>query len=489
MGILPLAIFNPMDTQNFVNESSKVLEFIANYYKNIEKYPVRSQVEPGYLQKLVPDSAPDFPDPLEAILEDVRSKILPGLTHWQSPNFFAYFQANASTAGFLGEMLCAGLNVVGFNWISSPAATELETIVMDWMGKLVNLPETFLFSGNGGGVLQGSTCEAMVCTLVAARDRFLKEHGADMITKLVVYGSDQTHFSLQKAGKIVGIPPANFRAVVTSSVTFFALAPNDVRVAMEEDLASGLVPLYLCATIGTTGLGAVDPLEGLGQVARDYGVWLHVDAAYAGNACVCPEFQHYLNGVELADSISMNLHKWFLTNMDGCCLWVKYPSALVDSLSTSPEILRNVVSETKVVVDYKDWQIALSRRFRAIKVWVMIRMYGVNNLMDHIRSDVQLANQFETLVKEDKRFELVVPRKFALVCFRLRPKNNEEDGSKLNGELLEAVNSSGQAFMTHAVAGGTFVIRCAIGGTLTEERHIHGVWKLIQRKAELLQNC
>ncbi|GMP67053.1 hypothetical protein CsSME_00027173 [Camellia sinensis var. sinensis] len=483
MGSLPIDLFNPLDNENFVDESSRVLEFIADYYKNVENYPVRSQVKPGYLQKLSPNSAPYFPESLETILGDIQTDILPGLTHWQSPNFFAYFQANASTAAFLGEMLCTGLNVVGFNWISSPAATELEAIVVDWMGKMLKLPQSFLFSGGGGGVLHGSTCEAIVCTLAAARDKALNELGADKITKLVVYGSDQTHFTLQKASKLVGINPNNFRAIKTSTLTSFALAPDDVRATMEADLASGLVPLFLCATIGTTALGAVDSLEGLGQVAKDYEVWFHVDAAYGGSACICPEFRQYLNGIELVDSISMNPHKWFLTNMDCCCLWVKNPSTLVDSLSTSPEILRNKATESKKVVDYKDWQIALSRRFRALKLWLVIRRYGVANLMEHIRSDIKLAKKFEGFVVEDERFEVVVPRKFALVCFRLKPRRSEEDGSKLNWKLLEEVNSSGKAFMTHAVVDGTFLIRCAIGGTFTEERHIDGLWKLIQEKA------
>lgn len=247
MGSLPVDIFNPLNPENFADESCKMIKFIADYYKNIEIYPVRSQVDPGYLQKQSPDAAPQFPESLETILDDIEKKIMPGLTHWQSPNFFAYFQMNASTAAFLGEMLCSGLNVVGFNWITSPAATELEMIVTDWVGKMLKLPQAFLFSGgNGGGVIHGSTCEAVVCTLAAARDNALKKIGADKITKLAVYASDQTHSTVQKGAKLVGIPPCNFRIIATSSSTGFALSPNDVRIAIENDLASGLVPLFLC---------------------------------------------------------------------------------------------------------------------------------------------------------------------------------------------------------------------------------------------------
>ncbi|EHA8592043.1 putative Tryptophan decarboxylase TDC1 [Cocos nucifera] len=253
---------------------------------------------------------------------------------------------------------------------------------------------------------------------------------------------------------------------------------------MEADIAKGLLPLYLCATVGTTAVGAVDPLLELGKVANEYGVWYHIDAAYAGSSGICPEFRHYFDGVELAHSISMNPHKWFLTNMDCCCLWLRSPSALVDSLSTNPEILRNKASDARIVVDYKDWQIALSRRFRAMKLWVVIRRYGVAKLMEHIRSDVAVAKHFERLVGTDQRFEVVVPRRFSLVCFRLKPRFEGDDASVLNGRLLEQVNSSGRAFMTHAVVGGMYMIRFAVGTTLTEMRHVEATWKLIQSKAD-----
>ncbi|KAJ4763819.1 L-tyrosine decarboxylase [Rhynchospora pubera] len=486
MGSLPLNTFNPLDPAEFSDESHAVIDFIADYYRTVENYPVRSQVKPGYLSKLLPKQAPLFSEPIDSILEDIRHDILPGLTHWQSPNFYAYFQANASTAGFLGEMLCSGLNVVGFNWISSPAATELENIMMDWMAKLLKLPPCFLFSGGqgGGGVLHGSTCEAVVCTLVAVRDRTLRKNGHDAISKLVVYASDQTHSTVQKAVRIVGIPPANFRIIRTSAASGYSLTAHSLRAAIEADVANGFVPVYVCATVGTTAVGAVDPIRDLGKVSNEFGAWYHVDSAYAGSATICPEFRHYFDGVELADSISMNPHKWFLTNMDCCCLWVKKPSELVDSLSTNPEYLRNKASEGNEVVDYKDWQISLSRRFRAIKLWVIIRRYGVINLVEHIRSDVAMAKQFEMMVSMDKRFEVVVPRKFSLVCFRLKPRFDEDDASSINQRLMETVNSSGRAFMTHAKVDGMFVLRFAIGTTLTEMRHVEMTWKLIQAKAK-----
>ncbi|KAG8472152.1 hypothetical protein CXB51_036605 [Gossypium anomalum] len=263
----------------------------------------------------------------------------------------------------------------------------------------------------------------------------------------------------------------------------FSLSPENLRFVIEDDIKSGLVPLFLCATIGTTPSGAVDPIAELGKVAMEFKLWLHIDAAYAGSGCICPELCHYLDGVELANSISMNPYKWFLTNMDCCCPWIKEPKLLVDSLSTDPKILRNNASKSKAVVDYKDLQIALSRRFRALKLWVVIRRHGLANLMYHIQSVIAMAKRFEALMGEDERFEIVVPRKFALVCFRLKPKAEEED---LNYKLVEAINSSGRAFMSHAVLSGIYVIRCAIGTTLTQQHHVDDLWKLIQDKAKSL---
>ncbi|CAA7391060.1 unnamed protein product [Spirodela intermedia] len=476
---------NPLDPEEFRRQGHMVIDYLADYYRDIHKYPVRSQVNPGYLRKRLPSAAPNDPEPIEAILGDITHDILPGITHWMSPNYFAYFPASGSTAGFLGEMLSTGFNVVGFNWMSSPAATELESIVMDWLANMLKLPECFLFSGGGGGVLQGTTCEAILCTLTAARDRVLNRIGREQIGKLVVYGSDQTHCALQKAAQIAGIFPVNFRAVATTREDAFALNPAALRDVVAADVARGLVPFFVCPTIGTTSSTAVDPVKGICAVAKEYNMWVHIDAAYAGSACICPEFRHVIDGVEMADSFSFNAHKWFFNNLDCCCLWVKEPSALVKALSTSPEYLRNKATESKQVVDYKDWQIALSRRFRSLKLWLVLRSYGVANLRNFLRGHVKMAKHFEGLVAADGRFEVVVPRTFAMVCFRLLPPKPEESGkaNELNQRLMEAVNASGQAYMTHAVVGGVYMIRFAVGATLTEERHVTKTWHLVQKQA------
>ncbi|KAB2074656.1 hypothetical protein E1A91_A07G168100v1 [Gossypium mustelinum] len=477
----------PMDAEQLREYGHKMVDFIADYYKTIENFPVLSQVEPGYLRNLLPDSAPNQPDSFQHVLDDIQAKILPGVTHWQSPNYFAYYPSNSSVAGFVGEMLSAGLNIVGFSWITSPAATELEMIVLDWLAKMLKLPEDFLSAGQGGGVIQGTASEAVLVVLLAARDKVLRRVGKDALEKLVVYASDQMHSSLQKACQIAGIHPENCRLLKATSSTNYALSPEFLSETISQDLTIGLIPFFLCATVGTTSSTAVDPLLSLGKIAKSNGMWFHVDAAYAGSACVCPEFRHYMDGVEEADSFNMNAHKWFLTNFDCSALWVKDRSALVQALSTNPEYLKNKASQANMVVDYKDWQVPLGRRFRSLKLWMVLRLYGLENLQCYIRNHIKLAKHFENLIAQDPRFEVVTPRIFSLVCFRLLPvRNDESHGNKLNHQLLDAVNSTGSAFISHTVLSGKYILRFAVGAPLTEEKHVNAAWKVLQDKATSL---
>ncbi|KAL5792663.1 hypothetical protein ACOSP7_001257 [Xanthoceras sorbifolium] len=477
----------PMDAEQLRDYAHQMVDFIADYYKSIENFPVLSQVQPGYLHELIPDSAPNHPESLQNVLDDVKAKILPGVTHWQSPNYFAYYPSNSSVAGFLGEMLSAGLNIVGFSWITSPAATELEMIVLDWLGKMLKLPEHFLSTGQGGGVIQGTASEAVLVVLLAARDKALRKVGKNALEKLVVYASDQTHASLQKACQIGGIHPENCRVLKTDSSTNYSISPDLVTEAISHDVGIGLIPFFLCASVGTTSSTAVDPLLELGTIAKSNEMWFHVDAAYAGSACICPEYRQYLNGVEEADSFNMNAHKWFLTNFDCSALWVKDRNALIQSLSTNPEYLKNKASQANLVMDYKDWQIPLGRRFRSLKLWMVLRLYGLENLQCYIRNHIQLAKHFEALVSQDPRFEVVTPRLFSLVCFRLLPPHNDEDhGNKLNHDLLDAVNTTGKIFISHTVLSGKYILRFAVGAPLTEERHVNAAWKVLQDEASTL---
>ncbi|KAF8090318.1 hypothetical protein N665_0479s0022 [Sinapis alba] len=476
-----------MNSEQLREYGYRVVDFIADYYKTIETFPVLSQVQPGYLHNLLPESAPDQPETLEQVLDDVKEKILPGITHWQSPSFFAYFPINGSVAGFLGEMLSAGLNTMSFSWVASPAATELEIIVLDWLAKLLNLPEQFLSKGNGGGVIQGSACEAILVVMIAARDKVLRSVGKKALEKLVVYSSDQTHSSLQKACQIAGIHLENCRVLKTDSSTNYSLRPESLQEAVSQDLEAGLIPFFLCGTVGTTSSTAVDPLAALGKIAKSNEMWFHVDAAYAGSACICPEYRQYIDGVETADSFDMNAHKWFLTNFECSLLWVKDQSALTEALSTNPEYLKNKASQANLVVDYKDWQIPLGRRFRSLKLWMVLRLYGAETLKSYIRNHIKLAKDLEQLVSQDPNFEVVTPRIFSLVCFRLVPVDNDEKKcNNRNCNLLEAVNSSGKLFISHTTLSGKFVLRFAIGAPLTEEKHVKEAWKIIQQEASYL---
>jgi tyrosine decarboxylase len=361
-------------------------------------------------------------------------------------------------------------------------------VVVDWLGKALHLPESLLFAGGGGGTLLGTSCEAMLCALVAARDQKLAEIGGSRISDLVVYCSDQTHFAFSKAARIAGIQRAHCREIQTGNENMFALSPTALQAAVQADVDAGLVPLFLCATIGTTQTTAVDPVGELCAVAAPHGVWVHVDAAYAGSALICEEFHHLIDGVESVDSFSMNPHKWLLANIDCCAMWVKRPCALVAALGTEPEyILKDAASKGNDVVDYKDWSITLTRRFRALKMWLVLRCYGTDGLRDHIRSDVRMAEGFEGMVKADPRFEVVTERQFALVCFRLRlpPKfGGEKTANELNRALLEEVNAvrSGP-YMSSAMVGGMYILRCAVGSKLTEERHVKDAWEVVQDRA------
>jgi glutamate/tyrosine decarboxylase-like PLP-dependent enzyme len=484
------------DVEEFRIHAHQMVDFIADYHRDIESFPVRSQVEPGYLQKLLPEQAPDDPEPLEDILSDVQSKIVPGVTHWQSPNFFGYYPSNGSTAGFLGEMLSGGFNIVGFSWITSPAATELEMVVLDWLGKLLQLPNEFLSSGKGGGVIQGTASEAVLVVMLAARKRAVekatKEQGLtelEALGKLVAYTSDQAHSCVNKASQIAGIRLENLRLIPTDASTNYSMSPQVLAKTVAADVAAGLVPFFLCGVVGSTSSAAVDPLPELGDIAKEYGMWFHVDGAYAGNACICPEYRAHLNGVEKADSFDMNPHKWLLTNFDCSTLWVKHPTLLVAALSTNPEFLRNKQSDNNLVVDYKDWQIPLGRRFRSLKLWMVMRMYGSTGLRAYINYHCDLAKHFEELVQSDSRFEVMAPRTFSLVCFRLKPTAADaNNGTSLNSKLVEAVNSDGNILITHTVLGGVYTVRFAIGGSRTELRHVDAAWKAIELQATKLLN-
>jgi aromatic-L-amino-acid decarboxylase len=413
-------------------------------------------------------------------LKDVGELILPGITHWQSPNFFAYFPCNASGPAILGDLLSSGLGVQGMLWSTSPACTELETHVLDWLVEMLGLPVKFLSSSAGGGVIQDTASSAALCALLAARERATNyssnQNGAD--GRIVAYVSTQTHSSLQKAAMIAGIGVSNLRQIEVDEN--FAMRPDALARQIEADENAGLLPCLVCATVGTTSSNAMDPIPEIARIAKQHDLWLHVDAAMSGTAALCPEFRHLQNGVEFADSYNFNPHKWMFTNFDCSCFWVANRSALIRTLSILPEYLRNRATESGAVIDYRDWHVQLGRRFRSLKLWFVIRHYGVEGLQHHIRRHVQLAQQFADWIRNDDDFELAAPAPLNLVCFR------HKAGDATNQTIMDRLNQSGDLFLTHTKLNGKLTLRLCVGQTHTEAPHVERAWKRIREEAKNL---
>jgi aromatic-L-amino-acid decarboxylase len=470
-----------MSPEEFRRQGRAVVDWIADYYERIESFPVLSMVEPGQIRASLPAEPPPKGEPFEAILQDVETLILPGVTHWQSPNFFAFFPANASGPAILGELLSAGLGVQGMLWATSPACTELETHVLDWVADMLALPARFKSSGTGGGAIQDSASSASLCALLAARERATgyvsNEEGAN--GRLVAYASTQVHSSVEKAAMIAGIGRGNLRAIDVDER--FAMHPESLADQIGQDRAQGLVPCFVCATVGTTSSNALDPLPEIGRICREEGVWLHVDGAMSGTAALCPEFRGIHEGLDLADSYCFNPHKWMFTNFDCDCFYVADRAALIQTLSILPEYLRNAATESGAVIDYRDWQIPLGRRFRALKLWFVIRHYGLEGLQYHVRQHVALAQAFAGWVEAHPRFELAAPAPLNLVCFR------HKGGEAMNQALLERLNASGRLYLTHTRLNGELTLRLCVGQTHTEARHVEAAWARIQAVAGELQ--
>ena len=466
-----------MSPEDFRRHGYQVIDWIADYLQRIETFPVLSQVEPGQVRASLPPHAPESGEPFANLLADVDRVILPGVTHWQSPNFYAYFPCNASGPAILGDLLSSGLGVQGMLWATSPACTELEAHVLDWLGEMLALPQKFLSSGTGGGVIQDTASSASLCALLAARERatnFLSnKQGCD--GKLVAYCSSQAHSSIEKAVRIAGIGSENLRAVEVDAD--FGMRPEALASQIEQDRRAGKLPFFVCATVGTTSSNAIDPVKAIGEICRKEGLWLHADAAMSGTAALCPEFRFIHQGLERADSYCFNPHKWMFTNFDCDCFYVADRKSLVQALSVLPEYLRNKATEAGAVIDYRDWQIPLGRRFRSLKLWFVIRHYGIEGLRHHIREHVRLAQEFAKWIRADPRFELAAPVPLNLVCFRLKA------GDTASQELMERLNRSGDLYLTHTKLADKLTLRLCVGQANTEERHLVKVWARVKEEA------
>lgn len=456
-----------MDLTEFRREAHALVDWMADYLEQVGRERIVPQVEPGAVRAALPASPPEHPEPFERIRSDFERIVYPAMTHWGHPGFFAYFPANTSPPSILAEMLTATLGAQCMSWQTSPAGTELEQVVMDWLCQMLGLPRGFT------GVIQDYASTATLVALITARDRV---NGA--LERGTVYVSPESHSSVGKGARLAGFPPDRVRSVPTDQA--FAMRPDALADLIAADRRAGLLPTAVVATVGTTSSTAIDPLAAIGPLARSEGLWLHVDAAFAGTAAMVPELRPYFDGIEHADSVVVNPHKWMLVNHDCSAYFVRDPDALRRSFATSPEYLRT--SHDARVVNYRDWGIPLGRRFRALKLWFVIRSYGVDGLRAMIREHVRLGRRFAAAVEGDPRLVLAAPAPFGLVCFRCRPRPGEraEAADARTEALLAHLNGDGDFFLTHTVLGGRYTIRLALGHLSTTEALLDRLWARVE---------
>ncbi len=472
-----------MDPETFRRFGHDAVDWVADYLREVEGYPVLSRASPGEVRGKLPSRPPRAGEPMEVILGDFREIILPGITHWNHPRFFAFFPANNSGPSILGELLSAGLGINAMLWQTSPAATELEELVMDWLRQMLGLPPNFR------GVIQDTASTATLCSLLCARERAsgfrINAQGFPTWSReapLRVYASREAHSSVEKGLKIAGFGAENL--VLVSVDKDFAMDPQDLEGWIEEDRKRGFHPCCVIATVGTTSSTALDPLRLIGEIARRHGLWFHVDAALAGSAAILPEKRWILDGIELADSFVFNPHKWLFTNFDCSAFFCRDPEALTATFSILPEYLKTDLD--RQVTNFRDWGIQLGRRFRALKLWFVIRYYGVEGLQEMLRGHLALSQEFKQWVEESQDFELLAPVPLNTICFRFHPgKGSGKDLSsqeleRLNKALLDEVNRSGKIYMTHTKLGDKFCLHLSIGQTQTRREHVVQAWEAIR---------
>ncbi len=467
-----------MTPEEFRSNGHALIDWIAEYLEGIERFPVASSVQPGDVRGQLPEHPPTAPEPFADVLADLDRVVVPGLTHWQHPSFFAYFPGNSSYPAILGELVAAGLGVQGMSWVTSPACTEVETLMLDWMQELLGLPERFRStSATGGGVIHGSASEATLASILAARWRITggAVNTTGDTTALVAYATSQAHSSIEKGLRIAGIGTSQTRIVPHDES--YAMRADALAEMIAADRAAGLVPFWICATRGTTSSMAFDPVPEIGAIAQREGLWLHVDAAMSGIGALADEHRWINDGLELADSYCTNPHKWMGVNFDCDLFYTADRTALLGALSILPEYLRSAAAETGAAIDYRDWQIPLGRRFRALKIWFTLRADGSGATVAMIRRHVELTQELAGWVAEDPRFEIVAPHPLNLLCIRLAA------GDQATDALIEAANATGEALFTRTVLDGQVALRVSIGARLTEQRHVAAAWSLLQRLA------
>ena len=453
-----------MSFDEFRRRGHELVDWVADYLETIEERPITADVKPGDVRAMLPEAAPEQPEPFEDIVRDLDEIIVTGITHWQSPGWFGYFPANSSPSSILGELVSAGLSTQGMMWSTSPAATELESVVADWLVDLLDLPQSWKTNGPGGGVIQMSASDSTHLAFVVAR-----EQRTGPTDDKVLYASNQSNSSIEKGAKIAGFE--HIRLIGHDDR--YALDVAELRRAVADDLATGLIPAAVVSNVGTTNTTAVDPVRAIGEVAREHGMWHHVDAAYAGSAMICPEFRSHQDGLELADSYTFNPHKWMFTNFDCNLFYVADRKPLLDTTSILPAYLRDGATEFGEVINYRDWHVPLGRRFRALKLWFVLRTYGAEGIRHHIREHHRLALDLDGRVQDHPSLEVFAPTLFGLVSFR------HVEGNDATDAIAAAVNASGWAHVTPSTIDDTRFMRVSIGQTYTTADHVDRLWEII----------
>ncbi len=466
-----------MNPEEFRRLGHMVVDWIADYRARIAEYPVQSQVGPGDIRAQLPSTPPDLPEPFEQILQDMQQVILPGLTHWQHPHFFGYFPANAELSAVLGDYLSTGLGVLGLAWQSSPAMTEVEEVVTDWMRQMLGL------SGAWSGVIQESASTSTLVSLLCAREQasdyaFARGGLQCVPAPLVVYTSQQSHSSVAKAALLAGFGREYVRAIATDAA--YALDPQRLQAAIEHDLAQGLRPCAIVATIGTTTTTALDPLEPIGVLAQQHGIWLHVDAAMAGTAMILPECRWMWAGIEQADTLVLNPHKWLGTPFDCSLYYVRDPHALIRVMSTNPSYLQTAVDTH--VKNLRDWGLPLGRRFRALKLWCLIREQGVHALQARLRRDLANAQWLAGQIRATPHWHILAPVPLQTLCVRHTPPTLTDPAAidRHTRAWVARINASGVAYLTPAMLDDRWMVRVSIGALTTEQPHVAHLWQVMQ---------
>ena len=474
-GVAPLGTSSsedPLDIEAFRRNGHALVDWVSDYFSGLDQMPVCEPVEPGGVRAKLPTGAPERPEPFEAVLADLDRVVVPALAHWQHPGWMAYFPAGSSPASVLGELATAAFGVVGMMWSTSPAATEIESHVLDWLVDMLDVPQAWKTTGPGGGVLQSGASSSTHTALVTARDRCHKTTGA-ALQQMVAYASDQAHSSVEKGARMAGY--GHMRLLETDRA--LSVRPEALAAAVASDRHAGLVPAFVCSTVGTTGTTAVDPVRSLGEISRSQQLWHHVDAAYAGSAMICEEFRHLQDGLELVDSYTFNPHKWLATNVGCSVMWVADREPLIEALSVLPPYLRNDASASGRVIDYRDWQLPLGQPFSSLKLWFVLRSFGAEGLRNVIRSHVGWARTLAEQIDDHPNLELIAPVPFALVSFAHRGGNAATDA------LIAKINRDGRFYLTGSECDGRRYIRAVVGSIWTTRAHTEALWKLIHANA------